>query len=179
MIWHRKRFVTLSFLWHDRDLFYVCVNVSYDSLIVIEPKTCPYHVRSNWPRLTHPPYFWLIIEMPTFLYAINTLSPRRNRRHFADDIFKCIFVNDNVWISLKIWLKFVPRVPINNIPAMVQIMAWCRWLAYWRMHASLGLNELMQKLLDRGRSMWHTSWNMHMVLLLCFDMAWGPFVNMG
>ena len=55
---------------------------------------------------------------------INTLRPRQNGRHFADDIFKCIFFNENVWISLKISLKFVLKGPINNIPALVQIMAW-------------------------------------------------------
>ena len=57
---------------------------------------------------------------------INTLRPRQNRRHFADDIFKCIFLNENARISLKISLKFVPMVRINNIPALVQIMAWRR-----------------------------------------------------
>ena len=57
-------------------------------------------------------------------YGINTLRSRQNIRHFADDIFKCIFVNENVWISIKISLKFVPKGPINNIPASVQIMAW-------------------------------------------------------
>ena len=35
-------------------------------------------------------------------------------------------MNENVWISLNIPLKFVPRDPINNIPALVQIMAWRR-----------------------------------------------------
>ena len=49
-----------------------------------------------------------------------------NGRHFADDIFKCIFLNESVWISIKILLKSVPKGPINNIPAMVQIMAWRR-----------------------------------------------------
>ena len=49
-----------------------------------------------------------------------------NRRHFADDIFKCILLNENVLISIKISLKFIPKGPINNIPALVQIMAWCR-----------------------------------------------------
>ena len=39
--------------------------------------------------------------------------------------FECIFLNENVWISLKVSLKFLPKVWINNIPAMVQIMAWC------------------------------------------------------
>ena len=60
------------------------------------------------------------------LYAFYTLRPRQNGRHFAEDIFKCIFLNENVWIPIKISLKFVPQGPINNIPALVQIMAWRR-----------------------------------------------------
>ena len=58
--------------------------------------------------------------------AINTLRPRQNGRHFADDIFKCIFLNENAGISLKISLKFSHKVQINNIPALVQKMAWRR-----------------------------------------------------
>ena len=61
-----------------------------------------------------------------FVIALNSLRPRQNGRHFADDIFKCIFLNENVWISIKILLKFVPKGPISNIPALVQIMAWRR-----------------------------------------------------
>ena len=57
---------------------------------------------------------------------LNALRPRRNRRLCADDIFKCIFLHENVWISVEISLKFVPKGPINNIPALVQIMAWRR-----------------------------------------------------
>ena len=57
---------------------------------------------------------------------INTLRPKQNGRHYADDIFKCIFLNENVWIPIEISLKFVPKGPINNIPALVQIMAWRR-----------------------------------------------------
>ena len=38
---------------------------------------------------------------------LNTLRPRQNGRHFADDTFKRIFFNENVRISLKISLKFV------------------------------------------------------------------------
>ena len=57
------------------------------------------------------------------IILVNTLRPRQNGRHFADDIFKCIFFNENVWILIKISLKFVPKGPINNIPALVQIMA--------------------------------------------------------
>ena len=56
----------------------------------------------------------------------NTLRPRQNGRHFADDTFNRIFLNENVLISINISLKFVPRGPINNISALVQIMAWRR-----------------------------------------------------
>ena len=55
---------------------------------------------------------------------VNSLRPIRNRRHFVDDIFKCIFLNENIWILIKISLKFIPKGSINNIPALVQIMAW-------------------------------------------------------
>ena len=58
--------------------------------------------------------------------AVNTLRPRQNGSHFADDTFKRIFLNDSVKIAIKISLKFVPKGPIINIPALVQIMAW-RW----------------------------------------------------
>ena len=58
--------------------------------------------------------------------TFNTLRPRQNGRYFADDIFKCISLDENVWISLKMSLKFVPKVRINNIPALVLIMAWRR-----------------------------------------------------
>ena len=43
---------------------------------------------------------------------------------FADNIFKCIFVNENVGIFIKISLKSVLYGPINNKPTLVQIMAW-------------------------------------------------------
>ena len=51
-------------------------------------------------------------------YVFNTLRPRQNGRHVAD-IFKCIFFNENVWIPIEISFKFVPKVPNDNIPALV------------------------------------------------------------
>ena len=67
--------------------------------------------------------------------SFNSLRPRQNGRRFADDSFKCIFLNENVLIFIKILLNFIPKGTINNIPALIQIMAW-------RIYASLGLNEL-------------------------------------
>ena len=57
---------------------------------------------------------------------LNTLRPRQNGHHFPDNTFKRIFLNENIRISIKISLKFVPRGPIYKIPALVQIMAWRR-----------------------------------------------------
>ena len=58
--------------------------------------------------------------------ALCTLMPKQNGCHFPDYICNCIFLNENVWISIKISLKLVPKDPINNIPTLVQIMAWHR-----------------------------------------------------
>ena len=63
---------------------------------------------------------------PVICDNFNTLRPRQNGRHFADDTFKRIFLKENVRISIKIPLKFVPKSPIDNIPALFQIMAWHR-----------------------------------------------------
>ena len=57
---------------------------------------------------------------------VNILRPRQNGHHFADDTFERIVLNENVRITITISLKVVLTVPINNIPALVQIMAWCR-----------------------------------------------------
>ena len=60
----------------------------------------------------------------------NIWRPRQNGRYFffQDDIFECIFLkeNVNVWIPIKISLKYVPKSPIKNIQALVQIMPWRR-----------------------------------------------------
>ena len=54
----------------------------------------------------------------------NTLWPRQNGCHFTYNIFKRIFLNENCCVLMKISLKFVPQSPVNNSPALVQIMAW-------------------------------------------------------
>ena len=58
----------------------------------------------------------LILEVRQYW---NTVKPKQNGRHFADDIFKVIFVNENVWIQIKISMKFVPKGPIDIKLALV------------------------------------------------------------
>ena len=55
-----------------------------------------------------------------------TLRPRQNGRHFTDDIFKCISLDEKFWISTKILLKYVPWDVIGNMSVLVQILAWCQ-----------------------------------------------------
>ena len=66
---------------------------------------------------------WNFTSTHILISCLNTLRPRQNGRHFPDDISKCIFLNENMWIFIEISLKFVPKGLINNIPALVQIMA--------------------------------------------------------
>ena len=69
---------------------------------------------ANWLPTCRP----LSSIVGSILIEAKTKSwPPFSRRHF-----KYIFLNESIWISLKISLKFVPKVPINNIPALVQIM---------------------------------------------------------
>ena len=102
---HRPRPVKTAFLW-----------INFSTKAISHPgKKKQNKTKNKQTNLT-------IKGLDTF----NTLRPRQNGRHFANDIFKCIFLNKIVSIAIEISLKFVPKGPINNIPALVQIMAWRR-----------------------------------------------------
>ena len=76
---------------------------------VIELQVVPYvvHEVNTVCLFTVPPCLCM--------WDINSLRPRQNGRHFVDDIFKCIFLNKNVWIPITISLKFVPKGPTDNM----------------------------------------------------------------
>ena len=59
-------------------------------------------------------------------FSLTHLALDKMAAILADDILKCIFMNTNFFIFIQSLLKFVPRAPIDNNPASVQIMAWCR-----------------------------------------------------
>ena len=82
------------------------------------PMMPSFHLNQCWPRPMMP----CGITNPQWIDS----APRQNGCHSTDITFKCIFLNENVWISIIISLKFVPKGPVNNIPAFVQIMAWHR-----------------------------------------------------
>ena len=64
-----------------------------------------------------------------FCLGLNVLinsSPMDKMTTILADNFKCIFLNENDRIPISMSLKFVPRSPIDNKPALAQVMAW-RW----------------------------------------------------
>ena len=63
----------------------------------------------------------------TYIYdTVYHIEVGENGRPFSDDIFKCIFLNEDTWISITFLLKFVPKGTVDNILALVQLMAWRR-----------------------------------------------------
>ena len=75
----------------------------------------------------------------------NTLRPRQNGRHFTAYTFKCVFLNENMRISINISLKFVLKGPIDIIlslaPTSRQAISWTNdgkfTSAYVRLSASM------------------------------------------
>ena len=70
--------------------------------------------------------------------------------HFLDGILKIIFLNANRFIFSQSALKFVARVQLRLSQYCLsltrrQAIIWLNdALVYWRMYASLGLNELTE-----------------------------------
>ena len=71
------------------------------------------HVWWHPPELHHEPAE-RAEGKDVFLYSSNTLRPKQNGWYFADDTWKWIFFNKEVWIMMMISLKFVPEGPINK-----------------------------------------------------------------
>ena len=97
---------------------YICLRPTLEGLIP--------HIKSILPKGPYLPCVSMVGRalLAGYAWFINPLRWIQNWPHFADDISKCIFLNENVWISLKISLKIVPEIPINNISPLGQIMAW-------------------------------------------------------
>ena len=105
-------------VWDHRDPFHKgCMSLYWNHLEIV---FAIIFAVMKWSPEWSSERLWLVY------FFINSLRPRQNGRHFADDTFKRAFLNENVLISIKISLKFVSKGPINNIPALVQIMAWRR-----------------------------------------------------
>ena len=88
------------------------------SLIIMEQKVLEINKIVNG-LLTHYRSIMVLI--------FNSSPPGQDGRHFADNIFRCIYANENFCILINISLKFVPKWSIDIKSALVQVMAW-RWI---------------------------------------------------
>ena len=108
----------------------------------------------------------------------NTFKPEK-WPNCSNDIFKCIFVNENVSIAIQISLEFVTMDQTKDIPALLQILAWRRpgkshyltqwWLDYRRIYASLGLNEIIANWVSAYAWDWYLEgWDRHVCLCVLY-----------
>ena len=65
-----------------------------------------------------------LFSLKKFTYEIYNSSslPGQNGPQFAEDILKCIFMNEKPYISTKISLEFVPKGPNDKKSTLVQVM---------------------------------------------------------
>ena len=85
-----------------------------------------WYCTDRWEYVWGTTIFIATLFIPTYMRnETHTLRLRQNGCHFSNHIFRCIFLNENALIWIKICWSF-PKVPIDNIPALVKIMAW-RW----------------------------------------------------
>ena len=54
-----------------------------------------------------------------FYILFNSSTPGQKGHHFADNIFRCIFMNEKFNILIQISIKFAPKDPIDNSLALV------------------------------------------------------------
>ena len=67
-----------------------------------------------------------MVDLIIVSQSFNSSPPGQNGRHFTDNIFNYIFMNENIIILMQISLKFAPMGPIDNKSALVQVTAWHR-----------------------------------------------------
>ena len=87
-------------------------------------------------------------KMVLWPYCLDSSSPGQNGRNFPDDIFKCIFVNEEFCILIQISRKFVPK-GIGSGNGLVsnrrQAITWTNAdPVLRRIYTSLGGDELME-----------------------------------
>ena len=90
--------------------------------IVILGEAFEFKAISRGVRICYLPSHCLEIPHNT----IKTSPTEQNGHHFTGNIFKCIFIDENLCILIQISPKFVPKDPIDTKSALVEVMAWCQ-----------------------------------------------------
>ena len=137
---------TADWLLHLVMAIYMFVIVNFDALA--QTKGRPFSNRKRQVTIlwwgqdsklgvceTHFPADWMQTDI-VYVYAcklrswFNTLRPIQIGRRFADDVFKCIFLDENVWILLKISLKFGDK-PLSELMMVSLLTHVCVTRPQW------------------------------------------------
>ena len=95
----------------SRDIMYD-VYIPFTHFTILILKYWEYIFDNSW---------WIALAKNQWI--TNSLRPSQNGQHFSDYIFRCIFLYENLWTSIKISLKYICKGIIDNILALVQINA--------------------------------------------------------
>ena len=108
---------------------------------IVKPKSLPNQTKTPWAkqrrhRIGFSFLNWLAVivsveshpqrMISVYILHLNHLPLNTMAAILADDIFKWIFMNEKFCILISISLKFVPKGPIENKSALVQVMVWRR-----------------------------------------------------
>ena len=121
MVGEEKRITKILLLWMQISI----AKHSVDRMPIFFHMLLPTSCASKW-------YQWLRIWLSGNIrfVRVNVDMSARNR-HFQTNywcitILNWIFMDENIWISTEMSLKFVPMGQINNSQSLVQILAWRR-----------------------------------------------------
>ena len=79
---------------------------------------------------------------------IYILRPVQNGKHFAHNILKCVFLNENINILIQILLELVHEDLVDNKSTLVQQMAWC-----WTVNKAINWTKMDDIIWRHGASM--------------------------
>ena len=102
-------------------------------------------------------FFFRVWNTNTITKILNTNAAHQIQIEAETKLMPCnLFYYEKIVLFIQISVNLVFKGPINNKPALIQIMAWCwlgtnHWMAqsvYWCKNVSLDPNEQMPNSLD-------------------------------
>ena len=109
---HNKSLISFPFVLLRISVFMHYISLKFDQNITISIHEIELKHIINY-----------IFEMYSRNYSsqADIFRSRQNGSHYTDDMSKCIIVNDNFRGFIQI-PQFLPRIPLNDMPALVQII---------------------------------------------------------
>ena len=125
--------ITFRFLQTDFDrlsficpwtlgIFTFCVAVPLSKVLMHFKRTWQIHLKTDWfCRFNHVSSSYSLLDIfpadavwGASISPINTLRPEQNGRHFSDDIFKCIFLQEHIFILFEFHWNLFLKVQLTK-----------------------------------------------------------------